>query len=203
MGEFAIYRGSEIAIGTCEDLYYLRAQQLPLVKVLTGGQSLAGYLKESRFRFPWPDEDDVEPGAFSGYDRSIPVCGYKPPVSLNVKHRSVQFKASGGYLCSLPCPESGIHLDGVHYKLNGYPGAAHLCQQRWWTGMLVGVVRCNGCGVRWRLETLRDAEEVAVALRCQADKDDARANKFHTIADRLLTGYTLTMPNLDSQDGAE
>lgn len=33
MGEYATYKGQEIKIGTCEDCYYLRADQRHLAQV--------------------------------------------------------------------------------------------------------------------------------------------------------------------------
>ncbi len=36
MGEYAIYRGERIKIGTCEDMYYLRPDQVHLVKRVSG-----------------------------------------------------------------------------------------------------------------------------------------------------------------------
>jgi hypothetical protein len=196
MGEYAIYQGEEIEIGRTEDLCYLRAEQWPLVTPLMGDCDPAKYLADSLFRFPWPDEDDVEPGAFRVWDRALPVRGVKAPASLEDKHRRMQFRAHGGYLCSLPCPEA-VELDGARYSHNGYQGAVTLCHQRWWNGMLVGVLRCNGCQIAWRLETIADAEEVAVALRSHADSlegQDRRRDFAHAAADRLLAGYTLEMP---------
>lgn len=190
MGEYATYRNEQIKIGTCEELYYLRAEQWPLVIADLGGCDEATYLKESRFRFPWPDEDDIEPGCFKDHDRSCLLRGLTAPEEIKTGHSSVQFSAPGGYLCSLPCPESGTKLDGVTVHRNGFPGAVHLYAQRWWNGLLVGVLGCSACGARWRLETLADAEPAAVALRSEADRLGAsQAGWYHTVADRLLAGY--------------
>jgi len=197
MGEYAMHQGEEIRIGRTEDLCYLRAEQWPLVTPLIGDCDIATYLAQSLFRFPWPDEDHVEPGAFRDYDRSLAIPGIKPPASIKDNHRSVQFRANGGYLCSLPCPEA-VELEGANYAHNGYPGAVHLCSQRWWKGMLVGVLRCNGCKLAWRLEKVAEAEKVAVALRSEADNtkgQDSRRDSLHAVADRLLAGYTREMPS--------
>lgn len=66
MGEFAEYQGDRIKIGTCEDMYYLRADQRHLI---SGYQ----FAEIDRFRFPFPDEDDVEPGCFGDHDRGIEI----------------------------------------------------------------------------------------------------------------------------------
>jgi hypothetical protein len=198
MGEFAIYKDQRIKIGTCEDLGYLRAEQWSLVTPELGNCDEATYLRQSRFRFPWPDEDEIEPGAFSDLDRSYAVHGLRPPDSVKGEHGRVQFTSSRGYMCSLPCPESGVVLDGVRIQHNGYAGAVRLCQQRWWNGVLVGVLRCNGCGIVWRLETQDDAAPVAVALRSEADRlgeQDGHTGWLHTVADRLIAGYEIQWPS--------
>jgi hypothetical protein len=190
MGEFATYQNERIKIGTCEDLTDLRADQWPLVTVDLGGCDEATYLQDSRFRFPWPDEDTIEPGCFTDPGRSCLLRGLTAPEEVKDNHRTVQFSAPGGYLCSLPCPESGIELDAAKIHRNGYQGAVHLCAQRWWNGLLVGVLTCSACGVKWRLETLADAEPVAVALRTEADRHGAsKAGWYRAVADRLLAGY--------------
>jgi hypothetical protein len=197
MGEYAIYRGQRIKIGTCEDLTDLRADQWHLVAVAPAGDDKRNYLRHSRFRFPWPDEDAIEPGGFTEIERSCLIRGATAPPEMKDDHSTVQFKAAGGYLCSLPCPESGVELDGAKIHRNGFQGAVHLCAQRWWNGLLVGVLTCSSCGCKWRLETLADAEPIAVALRSEADRQRAeRAAWFHTVADRLLAGYS--QPSADA-----
>ncbi|HEV3071881.1 MAG TPA: hypothetical protein VGY76_10710 [Solirubrobacteraceae bacterium] len=206
MGEFATYQNERFKIGTCEDLTGLRADQWHLVTVEFDGCDEATYLKQSRFRFPWPDEDAITPGCFTEHNRSCLLRGLTPPEEIKDRHRSVQFSARGGYLCSLPCPESGIELDGVKIHRNGYQGAVHLCAQRWWNGLLVGVLRCDACGLMWRLETLADAEPVAVALRSEADRHGASRAWYHTVADRLLAGYrkpAADAPETPSEGGSE
>jgi hypothetical protein len=190
MGELATYRNEQIQIGICEDLCYLRAEQWLLVTPDLGGCDEATYLKDSRFRFPWPDEDNVEPGCFKDHNRSCLLRDLTAPEDISANHGSVQFSAPGGYLCSLPCPESGAQLDGVTIQRNGFQGAVQLYAQRWWNGLLVVVLRCSACGVKWRLETLAEAEPAAVALRSEADRLAAsQAGWYHTVADRLLAGY--------------
>jgi hypothetical protein len=65
MGEYAQYGGDTIKIGTCEDMYYLRADQRHLVQKLPG--SVSPWEKGLRLRFPWPDEDGQAPGTFEPF----------------------------------------------------------------------------------------------------------------------------------------
>ncbi|HXK37027.1 MAG TPA: hypothetical protein VJ553_05605, partial [Candidatus Paceibacterota bacterium] len=64
MGEYAMFGEREIKIGTCEDMYYLRADQVQSVRKTRAGHTNVSdpdVLKVVRFRFPWPDEDGKEP----------------------------------------------------------------------------------------------------------------------------------------------
>ena len=196
MSEFAEYEGKRIQIGTCEDLFYLRADQWDRVTPVSGRGNVAQYLKVVRFRFPWPDEDDVEPGMFEDYKRSCPLPGLKAPAEHAERHHRVPFLASAGYQCSLPCPEGGKTIEGAHIQRTGFRGAVHLCQQRWWNGLLVGVLECGGCGFVWRLETLDAAQPAIDALRSEAERHEQKSagsgEWFATVAEHLRAGYDRT-----------
>src|SRR5947199_3445544 len=106
MGEYAMYGGVQVKIGTCENMYYLRADQRDQVWVMPGNVDPmdAEALGVIRFRLPWPDEDHIEPGAFERYDRALGLYGVEVPAE--VEHGRVQFVASAGYNVMLSCPES-------------------------------------------------------------------------------------------------
>lgn len=194
MGEYAKRHsdGAEVKIGTCEDMYYLRA----------GQRSDVDYSDWDgcRFRFPWPDEDGTLPGEYrEDYNRSLAVDFPMPPT---VDHGTVQFSARAGYLISVPCPESG--KCPVKFHRNGFTGAVHLTQQRVLAdGRLVPVLMCGGCGAKWRLEDAADIQALAVAFRVMGDKNGRKgapdARRFHEVADRILAGAMLTL-QLVTQD---
>jgi hypothetical protein len=190
MGEYANYKGKQIKIGTCESMYYLRADQARMVQPLDGNVDPIKDAGSIRFRFPFPDEDRNEPGDFDPYERSIAVDGTKAPEGVD--HYSVQFSARAGYLVSLPCPESKTAPAGLVIHRNGFAGAVGICQQRLWESKLVLVGRCGGCGSLWRYPTLADAEPVIVACRSEADR--ANASWWHALADRVAAGYTSPLP---------
>ena len=199
MGEYAEYNGEQIKIGTCEDMYYLRADQR--FKVTNSDVNMRGdEVHHIRFRFPWPDEDKIEPGSGkfhdNGYDRAVAVPGAEAP--KDVEHHSVQFVArEPGYLISLPCPEGPDSSLPVHR--NGFSGAVKLVRQKLLTdGRLVPVLRCGGCGGMWRVEEQHEIEAIAVAFRSEGDRLE-RAGEYNgtgkadrrfsdTIADRILAG---------------
>jgi hypothetical protein len=191
MGEYGTYEGTEIKIGTCEDMYYLRADQIHLVRSAT-----LDHVDALRFRFPFPDEDDVKPGEFDKYNKGFRVWGIEPPSDGHVLHYDVQFKDTGnvGVLVMLPCPYSTKGKDsGIKYGYNGYRGPAQVVQQRAWNGVWVTVMQCGVCSGLWRLETVEDALPVCEALISQGDqreRDDKGGGKgWYEMALRIRRGY--------------
>lgn len=207
MAELADYRGERIKIGTCEDLYYLRADQARDVQFPHPWTPF-------RFRFPFPDEDDIEPGAFEDYNRGVRVFGMVP--GEGVQHYTVQLRSQIGYLASIPCPEAHEYrdqndrsrtvIDGLTVARNGFNGGVRLHQQRHLDGLLVAVVGCS-CGARWRLPTLEYARPLldALAAMDQHERDDRLKASWHhqdiepypashqtfpqQLAERVLQGY--------------
>lgn len=134
MGEYARYKGEEIKIGTCESMYYLRADQRHLVEALPNNVDPVKDAGEIRFRFPFPDEDACEPGGdFHGHDFDRKV--WLPVVVHCAEARSTYRDP----------PPAGMHTAIVQQRLVG--------------DRLVLVYEC-GCGERFRLPTLEDAEPV-------------------------------------------
>lgn len=207
MGEYANFGGRSVKIGTCEDMYYLRYDQRFKVHRKSGNVDPVKDAEALRFRFPWPDEDTIEPGSGkfhdNGYHRSLCIRGFS---AADVEHDSVQFVAHAGYVMSLPCPESSAFtgeaglgpltlndLKTIRVHRNGFSGAVHLVAQRFRPGIgLVPILRCGGCGTMWREETRERIEEIAVLLRSEGDSKEQRgsgmAKFYHTIADRVLAG---------------
>lgn len=187
MGEYATRRsdGERIKIGTCESMYYLRADQVDDIVPERGNVDPAGEHREALlYRFPFPDEDHLQPGEFESHDRGMRIDCPQPE---GVTHGTVQLKASNGYLVSLPCPEAGEHVttdglsgmrnthrvvqvngDGLRVNLNGYGGSCTLVMQRYWEGKLVPVVRCNGCGQLYRMPERADALPMLEYIERQA-----------------------------------
>ena len=64
MGEYVKINGTETKIGTCESLYYTTAKQFKTAlpeMTCEGSMNPSEYLTsgEFRFRFPFPDEDNI------------------------------------------------------------------------------------------------------------------------------------------------
>lgn len=208
MGEYAKYKGEEIKIGTCEDMYYLRADQARKVLPLRGNVDPVKDADGIRFRFPFPDEDSIEPGAFNDFNRTIGVWGVEVPEEID--HSSLQFTrnypSSGGILLSAPCPESKEgKASGLRYHYNGYNGKVQIAQQRLVDGQLVLICQCGSCGAAYRCPTIEDAQPIIDALLKEADSDDhqdrlsaqhhgcepstSRGDFRREIARRIVAGY--------------
>jgi hypothetical protein len=197
MGEYAKYRGQSVKIGTCEDMYYLRAGQR--FSVAPEANSVHPNTVGLRYRFPWPDEDHQEPGSFDNYDRALPV---NVPSPEGVEHYNVQFSAYAGYLTSLPCPEGPQALEHLTIHRNGFSGAVKLVRQKLLDdGRLVPICMCGGCGTMWRVEDPAEIEALAVAFRSEGDRRRKDAwigagesieyighEFYYKIADRILAG---------------
>jgi hypothetical protein len=219
MGEYATYKGQQIKIGTCEDMYYLRPDQARMVQVNRshGDTDVIGCADAIRFRFPFPDEDSKEPGSFEDYGRAVTVHGVMPPDG--VEHYNVQFRADAGYLLSIPCPEGAegakpgleTEVNGLRIHRNGFRGSVRIVQQRVWNGRMALVTTCGGCGSKWRYETLEDARPVIDACLAEgtaADRREWQSNRcpeggiqpsstgdwWREIAARIEAGYTKPLP---------
>lgn len=87
MGEFAKYKGHEIKIGTCQNMYYLRWEQRYLVDCLPGNVDPITQAGQLWFRLPRTMEDGVAPGNFEYYG-----FGGASPIEIKVSRYS-QLKA--------------------------------------------------------------------------------------------------------------
>ena len=197
MGEYALYGSHEIKIGTCEDMLYLRFQDRGRVTPLPKNVDPTDpkEVESIRFRFPFPDEDGIEPGGYKDPDRGIAIPGYTLPDDDGYKHGIRQFSTPGYNVC-LPCPESkeGAQFS-ERYRIhrNGWPGAVQISQHRLIGGTLFLIVRCTGCGRAFRLPW-EEAEKVIVCLRSQADQhmmsdEPSRARYWNQLAERIAIGY--------------
>lgn len=196
MGEYAKHNGHEVKIGTCEDMYYLRADQLPLVRAVPNSVNPVADRFELRFRFPWPDEDGIAPGQFEkAFDRSHGLHGVDVPA--DVEHHKIQFSSGGGYLISLPCPEAPRTKElalsaGLTFHRNGFEGCVYIAQQRPvrrddGTEVLALICKCGGCGSKYRLDTLAEAMPIITAARPQSST--ASSAFWQAVADRIEAGY--------------
>ncbi len=160
MGEYAKLNGEEIKIGTCEDMYYLRAGQAHLVEVLPGNVDPVADRFEIRFRFPFPDEDGIGPGpgSFKDHERG---AGLHMPVPDHVEH----------------------------YGKCDARSMVYVTQQKWVGDKLVLVLACE-CGSAWRLPTIEDAAPYVQACILRGEQETGgRGDFWREVARRIMAGY--------------
>ena len=92
MGEYVKLNDQIIKLGTCEDLYYARRDQikdnLPLMSKVDGNDEPVGYLDPKngyRYRFPFPDEDEQKLGTYEKFDRGL-LVGVPYDILEGVEH---------------------------------------------------------------------------------------------------------------------
>ncbi len=171
-------------MGTCEDMYYLRADQVHRVSPERGNVDPKDPGLGLRYRFPWPNEDLKDPGDFDDYKKSVALPDLAAP--KDIEHNSVQFTASQGYLLSIPCPESKDRLEGITVHKNGFSGAVHLRAQKPVDGKLWLICECGGCGTMWRVPP-EEAEPYINAMRSKSERE---GDFFWKVALRMTEGYT-------------
>ncbi len=162
MGEYIKYKDEDVKLGTCESLYYVRLDQLKEARLLMekkpGNLDVSGYLdpKNSfRYRFPFPEEDNVEIGDFGPYDKGLVIALHPDDWSLaDFDHTHMWHScqpATGGYNVnvSFPCPQ-----DAKINKCQHSPITWHIIaikQQKQIDGEVWTVIGCPYCGSMARI----------------------------------------------------
>ena len=204
MGEYAQFKGEQIKIGTCEDMYYIRFDQRRLVQPVPHSLDPVAEAEVLRFRFPLPSEDGTAPGHYTAMPEGLTIPGY---TEAGGTHHPVHFSGPNGYGLSMPCPEGpefvvaeggrarirpGAGADGLRVTLNGSGGRVQLVAHRYRPelGRLVPVLRCGGCGCLWRLEDQSEVDALTVACRAEAARcgrqgDVSHVLFWHAVADRI------------------
>lgn len=198
MGEYLLLDGRPHKIGTLEDLYYCRYDDLRGWIAACRAARMAGNLPPAeyldgafRFRFPFPDEDGVDGAlraALDAYDRGVTV---RAPAALfaDVEHQAVTKYLRpvgldmGGVNVFLPCPY-GPDIDTVSHSPVGDLRFVQIKQQRPIEGALWTVVGCAFCPALWRLP-----REQAVLLAECIRADHPHDVNFLELARRIVAGY--------------
>ena len=166
MGEYAtrISDGERVKIGTCESLYYLRADQRHLV---TGGDLGTNperdYWPHVRFRFPFPDEDEINPGEFEDHQRGLLIEGYDD--------RSAEADPRAPVYLEQQRLKDGKLMAVLWTRPEGQPYA----------------------GDGWRLETWAEAGPLFTAIVKMAEREQGEQGKtfLWNVAARVRAGYTV------------
>lgn len=160
MGEYALYNGEQIKIGTCESMYYLRWDQRHNVIPLPGNVDPIKDVESIWFRIPKRDELNIEPGAFeyNGF------CGAKPlQIAINKNNKKlieelkeIAIKSPGiyhlraekiGVTANIPCCHGfttelpkGMHYNGFNPNVLGIEAVGYR------DGEAYARIACTACG---------------------------------------------------------
>lgn len=117
MGEYIRYKGSEVKIGTCENMYYTSYQKykkafdLGHLQQLQGNGNPSEYLDTKRgyrFRFPFPDEDKLPLGEIiEPHDRGVNIIlsddwttdGTNRDMHIEIVQQKPIYRSSDGKFC--------------------------------------------------------------------------------------------------------
>lgn len=197
MGEYIGINGTTVKLGTCEDLYYVRYEELEHViasgwtKKREGNLEPRDYLSTEgfRYRFPFPEEDGQYWTKWMerAHDKGL-VVGVPPKLS-EMDHDGIWHgvNANGGFNVNvnLPCPATKAFK-----KLKASPMPEHfplaIKQQRRIGEELWLVVACGWCGHKVRLDAVGAAVLADYLKTYGGDK-----NYWGEVARRIMAGYKL------------
>ena len=173
MGEYIRWKGERVKLGVCEDLFYVRRDDVRLM-VEGGAEHVPGnakpgeYLDASlgwRYRFPFPDEDD-RPIDNRGEERKVGLLLPREYVWARECHHTrwlrfdVPDAVGFGVNVEVPCP---WHSDLKHSPLPcGFP-VLLTAQKLMPFGRLVPVIECAYCQATYRIEDNAGIEALAEA----------------------------------------
>lgn len=196
MGEYITINNKQIKIGTCEDIYYARYEQIKRLQGLgkkEGDTPIYNLLNSRcgyRFRFPFPEEDNIEIGCFDNFNKGLKVelpNRYVIKETQEVDHNqkvTVQLQGKNKSFL-IPCPYSVDWNPKIMQSTIEETLDMEIVQQRPFENALWTVCRCLYCGVLFRLPPLQ-AEYLARHL--------IEINK-PIIAERILSGYAKNLEN--------
>jgi hypothetical protein len=188
MGEYI----DGIKIGTCESMYYARITDLQKmgVKALPYLDPANGF----RYRFPFPEEDNIIVGHYDPYNKGLLVflsSGLAPKLnalltSEEIDHyeicKGVSYNNAINVNVFFPCPLS--HNPPKNMSKNGASHAVVIRQLKQVDGKLWTVVDCPYCGRAFRLD-----KELAEELALCAAHMDINKPYWQEVSARILDGY--------------
>lgn len=159
MGEYAKYNYEEIKIGTCDNMYYLRYEDRDKVQAIPGNANPARDLG-LRFRLPYPDEDNIEPGHYQEYNRGYRL--YKkdeeadyytdfPAEDLTDNRGTIQLSHPSGLLINVPCHHGAKlpDIDGAKVFWNGKSWSIELAFVKVTEDGVLPIIQCRHCQKMW------------------------------------------------------
>jgi hypothetical protein len=155
MGEYAIYNGEEIKIGTCGTMYYLRYEDRKRVQPLPNSLNPAT-TKNLFWRIPLIEEDGIDPGYYEGCSQGYPLVDFKCE-DLGHDYKTIQLHHECGMLINVPCYH-GEKLPEVDKPLkafwNGKAGYFYTLKyvKNLDNNIIKPIVGCRYCSSMWRFD---------------------------------------------------
>ncbi|MFH0753080.1 MAG: hypothetical protein V2A70_00770 [Candidatus Omnitrophota bacterium] len=191
MGEYVKINNKTIKLGTCEDLYYVRFDQLKenlvLMHQVDGNDKPEEYLNPKngyRYRFPFPDEDIRKIGEYEKFNRGL-LIGVPYEILDGVEHGKICVPTScqGAYNVNqyVSCPADPSFKITCSAKTDRAP--LEIIQQKQVDDQLWTVCRCGWCGRAFRLD-----QEAAMKL-CAAIDELYKDEYWQEVIKRIMRGY--------------
>ena len=191
MGEYVKLNNKIIKLGTCEDLYYARFDQikdnLTMMTKVDGNDEPAGYLDPKngyRYRFPFPDEDGRKLGEYEKHERGL-LVGVSYEVFAGVEHNKIcrSTDCQSGYNVNhyLTCPADPAFVQTCSPRTSRAP--VEIVQQKQVDGELWTVCRCGWCRTLFRLP-----KEQARKL-CDCILEQYKDEYWQEVVQRIMAGY--------------
>ena len=198
MGEYVNHKIlGDVKLGVCEDLFYASYEKLKLafdkglLSFVPGNQEPEKYLapgNTDRFRFPFPDEDNLPIGYNENYNRGVSIqLDYRIEMEHNKISREVEKRNYQDFLCQFDANYNGK----VTAKY-----CIEIIAQRFIENELWTVVRCPECRAMARLDRDEAVKLAEIVWQSGSEGDEKSIEFFQEMARRILDGY-----GIESWDG--
>jgi hypothetical protein len=177
MGEYAIRKsdGQRVKIGTCESMYYLRYEDRNKVTHESGNVDPMKDAESLRFRLPFLDEDEIQPGDYEDHNRGLrlyrasAVNGCSSDFEIEAEPGIMQLRHESGLLLNVPCYH-GAKLPEVVSPMkafwNGKSWSIELYRLRPTPQGIKPIIGCRHCGEIWRVDWADIWEYIPFDMRC-------------------------------------
>ncbi len=207
MGEYVKYQGQEIKLGTCEDLYYARLGQLEaavavgVLEGLDGNLNPTEYLDPKngwRYRFPFPEEDDIDMGDFKDYNKGLVIqlqpedYGIIEGMEHNDTWHSCHVNHAYNVNVAHPCPQSPDFSKVAKHSPIDWR-IVEITQQKQINGEVWTIIDCPYCIGKARIDkedALKLVHSIEVGYINCRDATDSNKEYYQKVIDRIMAGYT-------------
>jgi hypothetical protein len=211
MGEYVTINKQQVKLGTCEDLYYTRLNQLWSYSHIQGVKEYLNPDNGFRYRFPFPEEDNLTIGNYNDFDKGLIISLHADDYRLvdfshdDIWHGcSAENKGSYNVNISLPCPQSKA-LDWTFIQMpdnttmkikhsNNDFRIVSIKQQKQVNGEVWTVISCPYCGSRVRIDydgAVKLVHSIKVGYIDCHNATESNKEYYTKVIDRIMQGYKI------------